>query len=83
MHEHTPRVETRSRPPAEALPGEECPLPHTPDVAPGVAARVWLRSGQSCEAIGCRRMAVIVTTIDTGHRRLIEARCDRCLEAGK
>jgi hypothetical protein len=83
MHEHTRRVETRSRPPAEALPGEECPLPHDPAVSPGVAAAIWRRSGQCCEALGCRRMAEIVAPIGTGPRRSIGARCSRCLEAGR
>lgn len=83
MHEFIGRIEIRSRPPAEALPGEECPLPHDPAVPPGVAALIWRRSGQSCEAPGCRRLAVIVARIHTGTRTVFEARCSRCLEPGK
>lgn len=73
-------IECRSRPPAEALPGEECPLPFESGVPPGMASYVWARSGQCCEFPCCRRMAETVVRTRAGR---FEARCGRCLEAGR
>ena len=83
MRDSIRRVEYRSRTYAEALPGDECPVDHDPAVPPGLALHVWNRSGQCCEALTCRRPAETVARINTGARLVIEARCSRCLAAGR
>ena len=68
------RIETRSRHPDDALPGEECPLPYGVGVAPGDAAYVWMRSRGLCE---CCRRRIAVEVAAT--RRGLEAVCEVCL----
>ena len=83
MHYST-RIEFRSKPPEDALPGEETPAPYDANVPPGMAAAVWQRSGGVCERGYCRHQAerVIVVPHCPPHLEVYQAWCLRCLGEG-